>query len=115
MKEKFTTLASLANGEASKIFSEELEKLLANIADGRFPAGGKRKLELIVELEPDEDRKRCTVAVQCKTKGPARTTATQLFIRRHEGRYVGLEQNPEQLGLFEDQAGNILPFGEPTQ
>lgn len=111
----FVTLANLANGSAQAVFSEELEKVLENIADGRYPAKAKRTLTITVELEPDDDRRRATMAIHYKKKLPARAIASQVFVRKHGSKFVGLENDPEQLGLFEDEERRSLLIPDETQ
>lgn len=101
---KSITLATLANGAAEEGFAEKLRKVIENIEDPNTRAQSKREIVVTVTFAPSEERDACAVALTVDAKlAPTKPVATTVFIGRDKGVLVALENNPKQLGLFNDE------------
>ena len=116
-KESYVSLENLARGAAAELFEKALGRILENVADYNMPAGKTREITLVFAIKPDEDRKRCSVEVGCKTKMPAESgVSTEMYLGKRNGRHVAVEYNPEQMGLFDstERGGDMraIPGGK---
>lgn len=103
-------LTTLAGGAANELFGRELDNALRNIMDVNTPPKAKRTITLKVEIVPDEDRTLGEVTVSAATKFPAVNAArTRFFMGRVAGKYLAVESDPKQMGLFGSQS-NVVPL-----
>ena len=64
----------------------EMEKIVRNILDPNTKATGKRKITVVMELQPDEDRENIAVKFAVKsTPTPTNPSQTMLYIRSEDG------------------------------
>lgn len=90
---KILDLNNLANGAFYERFNYELQKLLQNIADPNTDAEKKRKMQVTLTLEPDENREVAKITIDVKsTPVPRKSIGSTLLIDQDEaGRATGAE------------------------
>lgn len=108
-------LSTISNGEAVAVFDEEFSKLLENVLDPNTEAKKKRTITLQVVVAPTEDRERCIIAWDVKTKlmGPKAQGDLAYMGRTQEGQAVAVKVDPGQLSLLSpdgDPAHGVLPI-----
>lgn len=104
VEEKYVNLANLCQGGALELFQRELERVLENIADPNTPPGAQRLIQLQVKLKPADDRQKCRVIVESAVKlASPQGQMTELFLGKKGGRYLAVEYDPQQMGLFEPE------------
>lgn len=95
-------LETLAGGAVRELFQAELERVLENIADINTDPQVARTITLSVTLKPGPKRESADVKVKCASKLAGIVTVnTQLFMGRHQGKLVAVENDPRQGGLFD--------------
>jgi hypothetical protein len=108
------TLMNLANGAVGERFQEEWNKVLENIADPNTDAEEKRRISIHVTVNPDENRELGDVEIKTELKLPSmKAVRTQVFMTRHHGQNVAVEQNPKQMVLDALQPNgpeNVVPM-----
>lgn len=110
MEDEVVTLATLCQGAVLERFQDALGEVLENIADPNTPAEMKRKIVLEVAIEPAEDRRVGNVSINIKkTLAGPKPVGARLWFARHQGQYVAVEDDPEQMKLRLDKPGAIVP------
>jgi hypothetical protein len=101
-KMNVVTLETIARGAAPELFQEELSKVIKNILDPNTEAEAKRQITLTFTFYPSEDRESCATDVGVSRKdAPVHRASTTLFLGIHMNEPVAIEQDPKQMGLFE--------------
>lgn len=96
------TLDTIGGGALSELFSAELARILANIADPNTDATAKRAISITVSLKPKADREVADVELKCSSKlAGIMTVSTRLFMGRHQGTLIAVENDPRQSNLFD--------------
>ena len=102
------SLLEMARGAIQERFDYEMSKVIDNIRDENTKATTKRKLTLVVEITPDDNREIFTVSASAKsTLAPTTPVTTALYLNEQDGEACAVEmvaQNPYQQSMFgEDQ------------
>lgn len=98
------TLDTIGGGALSELFGAELARILTNIADPNTDPKAKRAVNITVSFKPNRDRDVADVELTCSSKlAGIMTVSTQLFMGRHQGKLIAVENDPRQSSLF-DQA-----------
>jgi hypothetical protein len=98
------TLDSIGSGALQQLFDEELARVLANIADPNTDTKTKRTITIAVSFKPNRDRDVADVELKCGSKlAGIMTVETQLFMGRHQGQLIAVENDPRQSDLFDAQ------------
>jgi hypothetical protein len=96
------TLDTLGGGALAELFSAELARILANIADPNTDPGTKRGIVISISFKPNRDRDVADVELKCSSKiAGIMTVQTQLFIGKHQGKLIAVESDPRQSTLFD--------------
>lgn len=99
------TLENLKGGAVPVLFQRELTKVLANIQDPNTPAKKKRRITITVDLTPEEDRERATLALQVSSSVPAhKPEASLIYLGERDGQLVAVGFDPKQRDLFGEEA-----------
>lgn len=112
MAEERISISTLAGGAVQERFEEELQKVLQNIMDPNTDWKKRRKIQLNVEFDPNEEREFSTINCNVKsTLAPQKTVSSGLFIGKDgKGRAVAAEvvkQTPGQI-FVEPSTGEIV-------
>jgi hypothetical protein len=108
MNEPIVTLGTLAHGAGEELFSEELQKVLKNIADPNTDAKSAREITLKVRFTPNDDRTMGDTIVTCASKlAPFRKVHTVVYLGRRDGAFVAVESNPKQLAFDTAPVGPV--------
>lgn len=110
------SIVQMARGAIMERIDYEMEKVISNILDPNTKATAKRKLQLTIEIQPDDNRQ--TLAVNSTVKStlcPTNPVSTALFISGDDGvdgvTAVEMVPNiPGQGNLFggEEEAAPVL-------
>lgn len=104
------TLDSIGGGALSELFGAELARILANIADPNTDPKAKRTVTIQVSFKANRDRDVADVALTCTSKlAGIMTVSTQLFMGKHQGQLIAVENDPRQSNLF-DQPAPVSAF-----
>jgi len=96
------TLDTIGGGALAELFAAELQRILANIADPNTDPTTKRVITFAVSFKPKTDRDIADVELKCSSKlAGIRTVQTQLFMGRHQGKLIAVENDPRQSNLFD--------------
>jgi hypothetical protein len=102
------TLANLGDGAALEQFQAAFDEVLRNVSDVNTDPEQRRSVQLTVSIVPNEEREIGEVQIKVATKlagnKPVKTT---VFLVRHAGQTIAVEQNPKQLALGMDLPSNI--------
>lgn len=92
-KDLIVDLNDFANGAVAERFNYELQKLLENIADPNTDHKVKRKLQMNLTLETNEERELANVTIQVKsTPAPRKNVGSVILIDKDDkGKTVGAE------------------------
>lgn len=100
----YVTLANIGGGAACELFAETLRKVLENVADINTDPQAVREITLKFKIKPNEDRNLGAVEIIPAAKlAPPTQFRTVFFMGRHHNRYVAVESDPKQRGLFEEK------------
>jgi hypothetical protein len=95
------TLDTIGGGALTELFAAELSRILANIADPNTD-NSKRTITITVNFKPNRDRDVADVNLKCSSKlAGIMTVDTQLFMGRHAGKLIAVENDPRQSKLFD--------------
>lgn len=98
------TLDTIGSGALSELFDAELARILANIADPNTDTATKRVITIAVKFKPNRDRDVADVELSCSSKlAGIMTVSTQLFMGRHKGKLIAVENDPRQSTLFDQE------------
>lgn len=107
---KETDLQNIAEGVAPELFSHELKKIAANILDINTKSTAKRKLALIFEFVPDENREEMKVHVSSKVNlAPVKTCSKTLWLGKRNGAAAIYGQDTKQLNMFDE---GVVPLNQ---
>lgn len=96
------TLDTIGGGALVELFEAELSRVLANIADPNTDDKAARVITIAVKFKPNRDRDASSVEIACTSKlAGIMKVSTNLFIGRHAGKLVAVENNPKQTELFD--------------
>lgn len=97
------SIESLADGAIAEQVNASIERVLENIADLNTPYKIKRKLNIVLVFDADEEREMSEVSVTIKpTLAPATPTKTRILIDRDsKGKIVGAEYKKQIKGQTE--------------
>lgn len=102
------TLETIGGGALSELFDAELARILSNITDPNTDTTTKRVMTITVKFKPNRDRDVADVELTCGSKlAGIMTVSTQLFMGRHQGRLIAVENDPRQTTLFDDARPNL--------
>lgn len=102
------TLGTIAGGALNELFEAELAKVLNNITDPNTDTKTRRAITLTIRFKPGRDRDVADVEVACASRlAGIMTVNSQVFMGRHKGRLIAVENDPRQQQLF-DQADRPL-------
>lgn len=102
------TLANLAGGALMECTTAELRKICDNIADPNCKADAKRKLQITVQIEPDETRQMARVTYEVKSSIPGPDAGKTMA-------YIAMTPGAEKaLSLFEVERHQPLFEEEPN-
>jgi hypothetical protein len=108
------TLDTIGGGALAELFSAELARILQNIADPNTDVTTKRVITFAVSFKPKGDRDIADVELKCSSKlAGIRTVQTQLFMGKHQGKLIAVENDPRQSNLFDQakpQLANVASF-----
>jgi hypothetical protein len=105
------TLSNLCGGAVLERFQMEWAKVLENIADPNTEADAPREIKVTIKVRPDAKREVGTVEVTTACKLPSlQGVTTTIFMARHHGENVAVEQNPRQLLLEGLAPSNLVPM-----
>lgn len=106
------TLDTIGSGALSELFEAELARILANIADPNTDTATKRVITIAVKFKPNRDRDVADVELSCSSKlAGIMTVQTQLFMGRHKGKLIAVENDPRQSSLFDQERPNLAVAG----
>lgn len=96
------TLDTIGGGALTELFDAELSRILGNIADPNTDTTSKRIITIQVKFKPNRDRDVADVELSCSSKlAGIMTVNTQLFMGRHQGKLIAVENDPRQSSLFD--------------
>lgn len=97
------SIEELADGAIAEQVNASIEKVLENISDLNTPYKIKRKLNIVLTFDADEEREMSEVSVVIKaTLAPATPTKTRILIDRDsKGKIVGAEYKKQIKGQTE--------------
>lgn len=97
------TLDTIGGGALAELFAAELTRILGNIADPNTDPTTKRVITFTVSFKPKSDRDVADVELKCSSKlAGIMTVQTQLFMGRHQGKLIAVENDPRQSRLFDE-------------
>lgn len=110
------SLESIAGGAIKELFEAELGRVLENIADINTDPATKRTITINVEFKPGAKRDTADVKLKCGSKlAGILTVNTHLFMGRHAGKLVAVENDPKQNNLFDEEPQRPLAAVSPFQ
>jgi len=105
---KEISLATLHGGVAMDLFSEELRKVMENIADPNATPDAVRTISIKVRIKPDKERRFATTTVSSSsTLAPVSPTEGTMFFRSAGGSLSAYEDDWQQKELA-DEAGRSI-------
>jgi hypothetical protein len=108
------SISNLAKGALVEQFEMELEKVLDNIVDPNTDAMKARKIQINLEIKPNESRNMAHVKFQTKSSlVPANTVSTAIIIDKDsQGNVAAAELGQEVYGQLKlDDNGGIEEAG----
>lgn len=98
------TLDTIGGGALTELFQAELSRILSNITDPNTDTSSKRIMTITVKFKPNRDRDVADVELACSSKlAGIMTVSTQLFVGRHQGKLIAVENDPRQSSLFDQE------------
>lgn len=102
--EKAVTLAAIGNGALAELFEIELSRVMENISDINTDPEAKREITIKLKFEPTKDRRVADIGIACSSKLAAAVGArTRFYFGTKGGRFVAVEEDPKQPGMFDDE------------
>lgn len=94
------SIMQMARGAFQERVDYEMEKVVSNILDPNTKATAKRKITLVIELVPDDDRRQIAVNVMAKSAlAPTSPVGTALFVTSDDnGELAVVEMVPQVPG-----------------
>jgi fibronectin type 3 domain-containing protein len=98
------TIETLNGGVIAELFEEKLAEILENIADPNTPWKTKRRIQIAVDFEPNEDRTNATTTVSVQTKvAPVKPHSSFVVLGSDGSRVSAYTTDPRE---------QQLPFGD---
>ena len=112
------SLDTIGGGALAELFTTELTRVLANIADPNTNEKTKRTITITASFKPNAARDVADVELTCSAKlAPIATVNTQVFMGRKDGKLVAVESDLKQSNLFDPPKpaatgtiGNVTAF-----
>lgn len=99
---KGVTLDTIGGGALPELFAAEIARVLQNIADPNTDPKQKRTISITVDFKPNRDRDAAETTVKIGSKVAGMLSVdTKLFIGKHGGKWIAVENDPRQGGLFD--------------
>lgn len=94
------SILQMANGAITERADYEMNRVLDNILDYNTKATTKRKITLVIDLAPDDERRQIHVSVSAKsTLAPTNPVSTSLYVTNDtNGEVVVAEMVPQVPG-----------------
>ena len=109
------TLDTLAGGALPELFAVEFARLLANIADPNTDTT-TRAITIQIAFKPNRDRDAADVSVTCASKlAGTMHVETKVFVGKQHGKWIAVESDPRQAGLFDADGPRAVPFEKPGE
>jgi hypothetical protein len=103
------TLLNVAGGAAAELFQNELQSVLANIANVNTSASAKREIRLTFAFTPNEARDAADVQIAVATRLASTIGGeTKVYMGRSQGRHFAVEHNPRQLLMQLERPAEIV-------
>lgn len=97
------TLDTIGGGALTELFDAELARILTNITDPNTDTSTKRVMTITMKFKPNRDRDVADVELSCGSKlAGIMTVNTQLFMGKHQGKLIAVENDPRQSSLFDE-------------
>jgi hypothetical protein len=110
------TLDTIGSGALSELFDAELARVLANIADPNTDEKAKRTISITVSFKPSGQRDSAAVELTCASKlAGIQKVATQVFMGKHLGKLIAVENDPRQSGLFDEAKSPLTAVASFSQ
>lgn len=107
------TLDTIGGGALTELFQAELSRILSNITDPNTDTGSKRVMTITVKFKPNRDRDVADVEIACSSKlAGIMTVNTQLFMGKHLGKLIAVENDPRQSNLFDADRPALAVVGQ---
>jgi hypothetical protein len=104
------SLTTIAGGAAGEMFSEELEKVVANIIDPNTDPAKVREIKLTVKIKPNPDGNIGAVKVEASSKlASIRPVDTVIYMAKIKGKCIAVESNPKQMDLLTPDEPTTFP------
>lgn len=101
-------LANLAGGALMECATAELRKICENIQDPNVKSDAKRKLQIVVVIEPDEKRQMAKVTYEVKSAIPGPDSGKTMA-------YIAMDPDSRAISLFEVEGHpSLFPEPEPV-
>ena len=111
MDYKPVALSTLNGGVVEELFSEELEKVLANIADPNTKPTEEREITIKIKIKPTEERSNATTRIQASSKLAKVRMSESFVVLSHDGSSVKAYTTDPRQGELYDEPGNIVNYG----
>jgi hypothetical protein len=103
MQQHGVTLGTIGGGALTELFEAELSRILSNITDPNTDTTTKRVMTITVKFKPNRDRDVADVEIACACKlAGIQSVSTQLFMGKHQGKLIAVENDPRQSQLFDE-------------
>lgn len=107
------TLDTIGGGALTELFDAELTRILSNITDPNTDTTTKRVMTLTIKFKPNRDRDVADVDISCAAKlAGIQTVSTQLFMGKHKGKLIAVENDPRQSTLFDADKPALAAVGQ---
>jgi hypothetical protein len=101
-QQEAVSLATIGGGALAELFDAELARILSNITDPNTDPHTKRVMTFTIKFTPNRDRDVADVQLTCGSKlAGIMTVSTQLFVGKHQGKLIAVENDPRQTSLFD--------------
>jgi hypothetical protein len=109
-------LETIGGGALSELFTVELARILANIADPNTDTS-KRAITLTVTFAPNRDRDAADVSLTCVSKlAGVMNVETKVFMGKQHGKWIAVEHDPRQSNLFDQEGPTaVTAFQKPER
>lgn len=110
------TLETIAGGALPELFAEELARVIANLADPNMSTAATRAITITVTFKPNRDRDAADVSVACSSKlAGTLSVDTKVFLGKQHGKWIAVESDPRQSGLFDEDRPRAVVFEKPGE
>lgn len=111
MKAPIATLETLGDGAIPELFEVAWKQVLENVVDPNTEPTKVRKVLIEVSVKPAESRDRMKTTVQVKARlADVKPVPGELHVGRADGQLVAIQFDPNQLGMFDDRRGDVVPL-----